>query len=314
MKIQRASLVGLGAIGSLFAPALYQTLGDGFCVVADEERIRRYQETPLVINGQTVTLTYQPPGKPDRPDDLILIATKRDALEQAVKLIAPRVGKDTIVLSLLNGIDSEQVIEQMLQIPPIMPAYVIMADPTRVGRNVHYSAKSILVFGERDGSRSERALAVLDLLERCGCGAQLSEQIVCDLWWKYMVNCALNPLTALLGATYGDYNRSEHLRACAEAAMKEVVALANAMGVALNEQQAIGRFEKNRKGFGEHGKSSMLQDLEGGRPTEIDMLCGTVARLGPQLGVATPVNEMLWRMIVCREEMAGLRPLSRKGA
>ncbi len=292
----QVSLVGLGAIGCVYAPALQAHCGDKFCVVVDPARKARYEQQPVVINGQQSALRYES-NAPARPDDVILIATKRNQLESALSLIAPRVGPDTVLLSLLNGIDSEGFIEETLNIPPMLAAYIISTDATRTDAGVRYDNAGVIHFGEKDGSISPRAKQVEALFARAGIAANLSTKILKDQWWKYMLNCGLNSVTAVLRVTYGMLNDCEAAHDCMMAAMREVITLSKAEGVCLDEEEALGLWLSMRANFGRDGKPSMFQDIEAGRPTENEMLCGTACSLGRKHGIPTPANEMLYRMI-----------------
>ena len=116
------------------------------------------------------------------------------------------------------------------------------------------------------------------------------------LWWKYMINVGINQASAVLRAPYGIFQTSKEARELMAAAMREVIALAEKLHIALSEQD-MADFDPFLMRLSPQGKTSMLQDVEAGRKTEVEMLAGKVMEMGRRLGVPTPVNRMLYDQI-----------------
>jgi 2-dehydropantoate 2-reductase len=161
------------------------------------------------------------------------------------------------------------------------------------------------ILGEPDGGRSERGRAVSELLIAGGLKAPLRPRIRDDIWMKLIGNLAFNPLSALTGSTLDRLAFRPDLRAAARVMMQEGQAVAQALGVRF----AVD-IESRIDGAGEVGahRTSMLQDLERGRPMEIDALLGAVVELGEVVGVPTPVCAMILALLRERARLAGCYP------
>jgi 2-dehydropantoate 2-reductase len=156
------------------------------------------------------------------------------------------------------------------------------------------------------GDPDDPAIGALSaMLQRAGIAVRRVADIEPELWRKLAVNSAINPLTALRGVPNGALLEDAEARALMAAAASEVAAVAAARGLHI-EEAAGAALEVARATAG--NRSSMLQDMERRARTEIDALCGAVAREGRRLGVAVPVNERLWRDVLARESLAAGAP------
>ncbi|MFW5788642.1 MAG: ketopantoate reductase family protein [Spirochaetota bacterium] len=133
--------------------------------------------------------------------------------------------------------------------------------------------------------------------------------MVRTLWWKFMINVGINQASAILRASYGVFQRSEHARALMRAAMDEVIRLSRATGTGLTDADLAAWFETLAT-LDPGGKTSMLQDVEAGRPTEVDLFADTVVRLAGEHGLDAPVNRTFGQIIRAWEEsvIEGMRP------
>ena len=145
--------------------------------------------------------------------------------------------------------------------------------------------------GEPDGTRSERCRSIAEALIRSGLRCPVTARIREEIWVKLLGNVAFNPLSALTRATLVQMARDVRVRALVAAIMMEVAAVANKLGMELpiSIEQRIAGAEK----IGEH-KTSMLQDLEAGRPLELDPVVGAVVELGTRLGVEMPLTRAVY--------------------
>ena len=283
-------LCGLGALGAVFAEHLAPF---GLRVLADPARLARLQAEGLVVNGAPVALAYGPAD----PADLVLVAVKGPQLAEAIETIRPVVGPDTVILSLMNGISSEEELGASFGPEKLLYGFVVQVDAMREVGAVRYSLPGTLVFGEaRNEALSPRVMALQALFARAGLKTRVPEDMLRELWWKFMLNVGINQTSAVLRTPYGVFHRSAELRELVRLACREVVAVAQARGVGL-EAADIEKIFPIIATLGPEQKTSMLQDVEAGRATEVELFGGTVVRLGRELGVATPVNEVLVRMI-----------------
>ena len=139
------------------------------------------------------------------------------------------------------------------------------------------------------------------ILERAQIPYQTPDDMIRMLWWKFMINVGINQASAVLRASYSVFQTSKHAQAIMESAMREVIAVAEAEQVNLVEQDITNWYEFLHT-LHLHGKTSMLQDIEAGRMTEVDIFAGKMVQLGARHGIPTPVNETLLHAIKVLEQ------------
>lgn len=301
-KINHVYLLGLGAIGGTYAAKLFDYFPEKVKIICDTERATRYREKGLTVNGKIYNFDLITPQEIAAPAaDLILIAVKHNQLEQAIQHLKGFVGKNTIVISLLNGISNEDQIGREIGMEHMLYAYVYM-DAVREGNVVTYNRIGEVVFGERYNEKlSERVLAVKCFFESAGIPYRIPVDMARAMWTKFMLNVGVNQVSAVLRGNYGLFQRSIYATELMILAAREVVALSDIYGIGLNDRD-VDYFVNTVKSLNPDSKTSMLQDLEAGRNTEIDIFAGTVIRLGERMKVPTPVNHILYRMIRVAEE------------
>ena len=225
---------------------------------------------------------------------------KAGGLHSAIKAARGQVGEHTLILSAVNGIDSEELLAQAYGEEHVLYCVAQAMDAVREHNHVRYISSGQLCFGEKEpGPLSERVKAVSAFFEQAGIGHKAVTDIRHHQWGKLMANVGLNQVTALTDpGTYSVVQKEGPARARMIAAMREVQAVAEAEGVHLGEQDmdywlsVIDRLNPL-------GKTSMRQDVEAGRRTEVELFAGTVLRLGRKHEIDVPVNEQLEREILC---------------
>jgi 2-dehydropantoate 2-reductase len=230
------------------------------------------------------------------PTDLVLVAVKTYDTEAAAEALRPAVGRDTIVLSLQNGIENEETLARVLGLPPLLVALTQIGSELIGPGEVRYYSRGTIIFGERDGQESPRARAVADLLGRASVPFRLSRRIRVRLWDKLAWNAGVNAVTTLTRQTVAGALGHPASRALIADAMAEVAAVAAAQGIACDAERIGAVLEESRTGLGNF-KTSMLQDLERGRRLEHDALNGAVVRAAERAGVPAPVNRTLWALL-----------------
>ncbi|MCQ6274922.1 ketopantoate reductase family protein [Bacillus sp. V3B] len=301
-KIKTVSLVGLGAIGAAYGSKLHDSLKDSFQVVADEKRINKYQKSGIQINNQTYHFNYITPETKTEPVDLLIFAVKNAELQQAIEDAKYHVGPDTIILSLLNGISSEEEIYAAYNNEHILYSMSVEIDALRKNNEISFTTLGRIEYGEKSNSLSEDVLAVQGLFERVGIDYKISDNISHTMWWKFMINVGVNQTSAVLKAPYGVFQLLPIAYQWVESAMREVVAISEKAGIHLTEED-VKKFWPIINNLSPKGKTSMLQDVEAGRKTEVEYFAGKVCELGETYQVATPVNDQLYKMIRIIEEM-----------
>lgn len=302
MKIQKAALIGLGAIGSFFAPKLCTYLeSDNFRVIADGAR-RKKIENGITVNGQTYYFPVAAPDEQTGPADLIILAVKDSGLAQALRDIRLQVGEQTQILSVLNGIDSEKKVAAVYGWEHVLYSYMKVSIEMKDSAADYNPETGTVHFGEAQNMKlSERTAAVKALFDASGIGNVVDKDMIRGMWLKFMSNVGGNLTCALLGVPFGVLGVSKEAAAIRRRAMEEVVAIARRLGVDIGQADIEEQDEIfDRVPF--HNKPSTLQDLEHGRRTEIDMFAGRVVELGEKLDIETPINWLFYRAIRVYEQ------------
>ena len=291
------AMVGLGAIGASYA-ALLQEGGNQVQVIADGSRVERYRAEPTVVNGCPHPFEIVAPEQA-RPSDLVRVAVKQPQLDEAVVLARGAVGPRTVIVSLLNGISSEQVLSAAYPGVPVPLSYIVGIDAVREGRDVRYASLGRLVLGdpvnvEPYGPAVRR---VIEILSASGIPSEVPSDMVGSLWWKFMINTGVNQVSAVLRAPYAAFqDRESPARQLMIAAQREVVAVAAAQGVDLGAD-AIERWLAVLDTLNPAGYTSMAQDVLANRPTEVETFAGEIVRLGDAAGIPVPVNATLLQLL-----------------
>ncbi len=277
---------------------------DSVKVIASPHRVTTWSHSGITINGKSYAFNYVEPGDHSQPPaDLIIVAVKYPQLEQAIRDIRPFVGKNTIVISLLNGISSEEIIGKEIGMAHLLLAYGVGMDAVRKGNAVTYVNGGRIVFGEKHNEViSGRVQSVKDLFERAKIACHVPVNMEKALWAKFMMNTGINQVSAVLKAPYGIFQQEGEARRLMLAASEEVLTLSGQIGVGLDHTDTQ-EFLSILDTLHPSGKTSMLQDIEAGRKSEVDLFAGTVIQLGKKYNVATPVNETLYKTILAMEQM-----------
>ena len=297
MQIKTVALLGAGAVGAYFIWGLSEKMGEDFCVVAKGARKERLEKEGLIINGKQYKLNVREPQEVKNVD-LLLVSSKQDGLEEALDDIKCMVGENTIVLSLLNGVKSEEIIGNVIGMEHILYSVMRIAS-VRKGNEITFIPEITagVFIGEKESKQpTERVLAVEELFENAGIHHHFMEDIILDMWQKYASNVAQNLPQAILGVGFGAYTDSEHVHFIASQLWKEVAHVANAKGISLSEEFMLFAGVKPAARF------STLQDLDAKRHTEIEMLAGEMIRMGKEYGIATPYCEYTYHLIKTLEE------------
>lgn len=302
MKIQSVAILGAGAVGcyvlwGLADKAAANSLQLG--VVAEGSRAERLRQNGCTINGQVYHPQVWTPQQAHGVD-LLIVALKYGALPGALDSIRTIVSERTVVMSLMNGVDSEDLIAAQVGAAHVLPALIKVASH-RTEDGVRFDPETTIgiIYGELTAPfDSDRVQAVRALFADTGIHFRVTEHIREEIWSKFRLNVCNNLPQAILGAGVGCYRDSVHMKAISDGLRRELEAIATARGIDLRIADAVS-----------HGcavpataRYSTLQDLDAGRHTEIDMFSGALMRMGKELGIPTPYNEYTYHMIKAMEE------------
>jgi 2-dehydropantoate 2-reductase len=300
-KIETVALIGLGAVGASYLSRISENIPmENIRVVASNDRAARVS-AGVVVNGVRYVFPLARPDDP--PADLMIFAVKNHHLDRAIVDAAPHAGEETIIMSLLNGVSSEAAISESLRGSPLL-SVAIGIDATRSGDNTVYSSLGTIWFGEAlntPGKYSPSVRRVGCFFDETGVPYEVPRDMKRALWNKLMINVGMNQTSAILRCSYDGLRQSLAARELARAAMAEVVEVASREGVILGDDDIEDAFARIDR-LSPDGRTSMAQDVEAGRKTELDIFGTAISEFGRRHGVATPVNDLMSRMITAIEE------------
>jgi len=288
--IENVAFAGIGAVGAIYAQCALQCVQiPCLAVVKDKQS---YRDNPVSVNGERLAINLATPQEAGEKADLVIVAVKWHVFEEVLEQIAPFVGEGTIILSLLNGISSEQVIRKRFPQARVLLSMCSGVDSNREGRAVRMNRRGKIVFGEPDGKMSEAVASVAAYFDLAGIPYETPGDMLHQMWWKLMVNVGMNQVSAVLGLNYEGMRSSPDAMEQMHAAQREVIAIANALGISLDEQD-IETWDRQLDTLCCCGLSSTLQDIRAKRKTEIELYGETICQLGRSLGIETPENQRL---------------------
>lgn len=291
----KIAVVGAGGVGGYFGGLLAKGGLDVF-FLARGEHLKALEENGLKVEsyGGDFAVKVKAGDDPDMVGlcDIVLFCVKSFDTESMAERIRPLVGQSTVIISLQNGVENEEIIGNVLGSEKVMGGVAFIGSRIKAPGVILHTAAGSMIFGELEGGTSERGRALLKLFEDNRIEAVLSDNIKKAMWQKMVWNCGFNAITALSGSSVSQLLSVSEARQVVNDAMDEVLLVAKGLGVPLREdlpEKTINHTEKQ----GEI-RTSMLVDLENGRKVEIEGLNGAVSRLGKKLGVPTPVNDTLY--------------------
>lgn len=299
MKIQSVAVLGAGAGGSYVIWGLSERKDIKLGVIAEGERAGRLKKG-CKIND----VTYHPEvWTPQEAHgvDLLIVCLKYGALPGALESIRAIVGEHTIVMSLMNGVDSEEIIAEAIGASHMIYSVIKVASHKEGGGYYFVPETTIgIIFGELQAPYdSERVQAIEALFADTGIHYRSTEFAQEEMWSKFRLNVCNNLPQAILGAGVGCYTDSEHMKAISDGLRNELETIAAAKGIDMSKIEASS---KHGSPVRASAKFSTLQDIEAGRHTEIDMFSGALMRMGRELGIPTPYNKYTYHMIKALEE------------
>ena len=300
--IKTIAVIGAGAMGACYGSKFYEIDHNCISLVAKGDRYNRLKERGLIVNNKHYFFNIIRPEEKTPPSDFIIVAVKHHHLEKAIKDMSNRVGENTLIMSIMNGIESEEQIAAVYGADKLLYALAVGIDATRYGNSVTFSQQGKLFFGDSHNLHlSERVVRIRSLFDQAGILYEIPEDMIRTLWWKFMINAGVNQASAALGAPYSVFQNSREARELMESAMREVITIAQAEGIHLVEED-IEEWNSFLATLSPQGKTSMLQDVEAKRKTEVEMFAGKVIELGKKHGIPTPINQTLYRFIKIIEE------------
>ncbi len=296
------AVVGAGAVGGYFGALLAQA-GAPVVMIGREAFVGAVKGSGLLIEGRQhsfrVPVAASTEASTCADAGLVLLCVKTVDTEQTARSLAPFLREDAVIVTLQNGVDGAERLHAAIGRQAYSAVVYVAAAVAAPGHINHYG-RGDLVLGPEDA----RTRALARLFESAGIPCRLTANIVGELWLKLLMNCALNAISALAGASYGRIAASPDARRLIEAAVSEVLEVARAAHIELpgmrDVGEAMGAVMRLITQMPDQ-LSSTAQDLSRGRRTEIEALNGYLSRCGAALGVPAPVNQALCALVRLRE-------------
>ncbi len=307
----KLAILGPGALGCLMAALFWEAGEDVILVDYQADRSARLRQRGIQVHtregGQRLMKVPIAVAPEVGPRDLTIVAVKTYQTKTAVQALPALMSQGGLALTLQNGLGN---LEEMAQVvgPERLLAGVGLLGVTRQAEGrILYAGRGAIFIGVPVGSRvsGDEVAAVVDIFRRAGLECQAREDVAAVLWEKLVINVGINALTALLRVPNGALLELPHAWEVAVAAAVEAQAVAAAAGLTLSgdPEVRLRRVCTNTAA----NRSSMLQDILAGRPTEIEALNVQVSLRGQALGLATPVNDLLTRLVRAAAQSAPLR-------
>lgn len=308
---------GAGAVGGLMAAWLSRG-GHDVSVVARGAHLDAIRRGGLRVRskGETSSFEVRAESDPARlgPQDYVVVTVKAQSLAEVAGRVGPLVGKDTSIVTAMNGVpwwflgmrldslDPGGALSRALPTERIVGCVVHLAASTPEPGLVSHNMGNKLIVGEPGGRNTARTARIADALAGCGFEAVVSAAIEKDFWVKLLGNVSFNPVSALTMSTADRLIENREVKAYMVAIMREVLAIGRAVGVdadidpeaRIDMARVLGPF-----------KTSMLQDLEAGKPLEIDGLLAGTLEIARRAGVRAPFTESLYGLIRARAQSTG---------
>lgn len=304
----RIAIVGVGGVGGYFGGRLAQA-GADVTFIARGDNLVALRERGLYIEsivGDAHIASVQATDDPSSIGtvDIVLVATKTWQLDDAIEQMRPLIGPETGVVPLLNGVEASDRLSLALGEDHTLNGicYIFVAR-TAPGVVRHSGIQPRIVFGERNNRRTARAEALREWLERAGVRVTIPTDIDAEVWRKFVFGATTSGLGAVTRAPMGLLRELPETRPLFAQGMHEIVAVAQARGIALDES-AVTTALAQLDSLPYETTASMQRDMMAGRPSELEAQNGAVVRLGAAAGVPVPLHTFIYTVLLPQERLA----------
>lgn len=303
--IENVAIVGFGSLGAMYAACFGAAMGpERVFVVADAARTERYRAEAATFNGEPIRVTYLTYEEAAeraavQPFDVVLYAVKYGALPEAIEQSSPLVSLDTAVISVLNGVTSEEVLAERFGWNRVLLCVAQQMDSRKVGAVVTAGCVGVMALGVRDPEDAAQRANLARVTEWLAAIEQpfiTPADIQRQLWGKLICNVGVNQACAVYDCCFNGIHVPGEAREAMIAAMGEVAAVGRACGIALTDDD-VAYWLDIIDHLNPAGMPSLRQDVLARRPTEVELFSGTINRLGAAHGIPTPQNERFYAAI-----------------
>lgn len=305
--IRNIGMVGAGSVGSMLISYLYQADKEHFYLLAKGDRAVRLAEKGVSINECTMKPMVYSDRSQNVSLDLLIIAVKNYSLDVVMEEIKDLITDDTIILPLQNGITATDRLQNAFPHNRVLYGIILRTDAHRTGHKVYFTTSGEMQIGYADNTVvAPEVQEVYEALKATGINVRIYRDMRRTQWRKWLLNTGASQAAVEVGVECGYFEQVDEIMELMKLCMDEILELAKAEKVNITEEDRDEILEL-LKHYPPHKKMSMLQDLEAGRPIEIDEYAGVVVELGKKHGIPTPVNTVIYLAIKAREKVDAMR-------
>ncbi len=295
-EIKKVSIIGMGALGLLYGSYIVKRLGmEAVDFIMDDNRLRKYENQMFYCNEEAIRFMLTKDSEA-KPADLLIVAVKYTGLEEALISMKKCIGPDTIILSVLNGISSEKVIGSHYGMDKIIYTIAQGMDAMKFDNRLQFTQMGGLHLGIVGERQKDKLNCVIAFFDKIGLPYVVEADILHRLWSKFMLNVGVNQTCMVYNTTYAGALASGEPNRTMIAAMREVIAVANAEGIRLSEADLNQYIDIIGK-LSPEGTPSMGQDRINRKPSEVESFAGTVIEMAKKYKIYVPANDFLYRRV-----------------
>ena len=296
-EIRKVGIIGMGALGLMYGSMI--TEGDPEAEVVyymDRPRYERHKDEKNEVNGVEKTFTMKPSDEA-ASCDLIIVAVKYNSLPSALDTMAKAVGDDTIIISVMNGISTEKIIGKRFGVEKVLGCVALGMDAMHFPGKLIYTKSGKLALGTLTEGQEEKLSTLDAFLTKAGLAHEIHENILIEMWAKFMLNVGCNQTCMVFECGYGGMLKEGTIEnMTAVAAMREVILLAGKKGIPISEKD-LERYFHILSTLDPKATPSMGQDRINKNKSEVEMFAGEVMALAKEEGIRVPANAYLYKRV-----------------
>ncbi|MEJ2113642.1 MAG: 2-dehydropantoate 2-reductase [Flavobacteriaceae bacterium] len=298
---------GTGGVGGYFGGKLAKA-GFNVTFIARGKHLEAIKNKGLQVKSIYGDFTVNPKVTDDisqiKNPDLIILGVKSWQVIDVAKQIKPIIHENTIVLPLQNGADNADQLRSVIDAKHVLAGLCkIVSKVESYGIINHFAFDPEIVFGEYDNSKTERVKNIKTIFDKAGFNNTISDDIHLDIWKKFLFIATISGIGAITRVVFGDFRHDEDIRQMLYQTAYEIVSIANAKGIALNNshiEMVMGVIDN----LDYNTTASMQRDIMDGKPSELDNFNGYIVRMGKELHISTPVNSFTYHCLLPQEKKA----------
>lgn len=301
-------IYGTGGVGGYFGARLAQA-GNNVTFIARGKHLEAIQKKGLLLKSiKGDYLVYPASATSNLSEitniDLILVCVKTWQLKEVAEIIKPALNENTVVISLLNGVENQDILCSVIDEKHIVGGLCkVVSKVENYGIINHISYEPTIVFGELNNFKTKRVIEIEQTFKEAGITTILADDIQKEIWTKFLFITTVSGIGALTRTSVDKMVASPEIKKIMLKTAKEILAIANAKGIAISKETIKKQFEiiENQP---PNTTASLQRDMMEGKPSELDAQNGTIVKFGKQLGIPTPTNNLIYYCLLQQERKA----------